>query len=71
MSNLLSVENCSIFLKLCESIYAHPFINGDYFGKFLKGWLVHKKGHPINLALYAWDNNQEQMRRAIRNKQGN
>jgi hypothetical protein len=32
----------------------------------LKGWLAHKKGHPNNWVLYAWDNNQEQMTRAKR-----
>jgi hypothetical protein len=48
MSNLLNVEDCSEFLKLYESVYAHPPSNGDYFNIFLKAWLAHKKGHLVN-----------------------
>jgi hypothetical protein len=28
--------------------------------------LAHKRAHPIDLALYAWDNNHEQMKKARR-----
>jgi hypothetical protein len=53
MFDLFSAEGCLEILKLYESIYAHPPTNGDYFGIFLKGWLVHKKNHHVNWALYA------------------
>jgi hypothetical protein len=64
--DLLNVEDCEEILKFYETIYANPPSNGDYFGIFLKGWLAERKNYCINWALYAFDNNHDQMKRAKR-----
>jgi hypothetical protein len=52
-------------LTLYEIVYVHPPFNGDYSSIFLKGWLAEKKGHIITY-MYAFDSNQEQVKRAKR-----
>lgn len=64
--DLLSVEDCEGILKLYETIYAHPPSDGDYSNIFLKGWLVERKNYCINWDVYAFDRNQELMKRVRR-----
>jgi hypothetical protein len=52
-------------LTLYEIVYVHPPFNGDNSSIFLKGWLAKKKGHIITY-MYAFDNNQEQVKKAKR-----
>jgi hypothetical protein len=37
------VEDCLEISKLYDTLYVHPLDNVDYFGIFLKGWVVERE----------------------------
>ncbi len=61
--DLLNANECEGIMKLYETIYVHPPSNGDYSNIVLKGQLAERKKYCINWVLYAFDNNQEQMKK--------